>query len=46
MYHWDLPQKIQDIGGWANPLILDLFEDYADLLFHQYGDKVRYNATE
>lgn len=40
IYHWDLPQRLQDIGGWANPLIVDFVEDYADLLFHLYGEKV------
>ncbi|XP_065224085.1 myrosinase 1-like [Planococcus citri] len=45
MYHWDLPQKFQDIGGWANPLIVDYMEDYADLLFQQYGDKVKWWIT-
>ncbi|XP_065223653.1 myrosinase 1-like [Planococcus citri] len=45
MYHWDLPQKLQDIGGWANPLIVDYMEDYADLLFQLYGDKVKWWIT-
>ena len=40
MYHWDLPQRLQDMGGWSNPLIIDFMEDYADLLFQLYGDKV------
>lgn len=40
MYHWDLPQKLQDIGGWMNSLIIDYMVDYADLLFELYGDKV------
>lgn len=43
MYHWDLPQKLQDIGGWVNPLIVDYIEDYADLLFQIYGDRVRFS---
>lgn len=45
MYHWDLPQKLQDMGGWSNPLIVDYFEDYADLLFKRLGNKVRVIRT-
>ncbi|XP_065212467.1 myrosinase 1-like isoform X1 [Planococcus citri] len=45
MYHWDLPQKLQDLGGWTNPLIVDYMEDYADLLFELYGDKVKWWIT-
>ena len=41
MYHWDLPQRLQDVGGWMNPLIADYMEDYADLLFQIFGAKVR-----
>lgn len=41
MYHWDLPQRLQDMGGWLNPLMVDFMEDYADLLIRLYGDKVR-----
>jgi beta-glucosidase/6-phospho-beta-glucosidase/beta-galactosidase len=41
MYHWDLPQYIQDLGGWMNPLIVDYLEEYANLLFSEYGDKIK-----
>jgi beta-glucosidase/6-phospho-beta-glucosidase/beta-galactosidase len=41
IYHWDLPQWLQDIGGWTNPEIIKYYVFYADLLFKTYGDKVK-----
>ena len=40
LYHWDLPQALQDRGGWANPEIVDHFERYARTMFEALGEWV------
>jgi beta-glucosidase len=33
LYHWDLPQALEDEGGWASRAVVDCFADYAGLVF-------------
>lgn len=41
MYHWDLPQALQDVNGWQNETIVNEFEAYANLLYSRFGDRVQ-----
>ena len=42
MYHWDLPQALQEYGGWHNEsAVVENFADYARLLYGNFGDRVK-----
>lgn len=45
LYHWDLPQSLDDLGGWTNRDVAGWFADYAVLVAKRYGDRVKHFAT-
>ena len=40
LYHWDLPQALEDRGGWPNRDVAGFFADYAGILAKNLGDRI------
>ncbi|KAK7262567.1 hypothetical protein RJT34_30141 [Clitoria ternatea] len=46
LFHWDLPQSLEDeYGGFLSPRIIKDFQDYAELCFKEFGDRVKHWIT-
>lgn len=45
LYHWDLPQALQDEGGWAVRSTAEAFVEYADVVSRHLGDRVQHWIT-
>jgi beta-glucosidase len=41
LYHWDLPQALEDLGGWPRRETAAAFASYADVVTRRLGDRVR-----
>ncbi|WBL20750.1 GH1 family beta-glucosidase [Zunongwangia sp. HRR-M8] len=41
LYHWDLPQSLENKGGWTNREIVNWFSEYVKICVHRFGDRVK-----
>jgi beta-glucosidase len=45
LYHWDLPQALQEKGGWGDRAVADWFADYVDVVQRRLGDRIAFWNT-
>ncbi len=45
LYHWDLPQALQDRGGWTKRETAEAFAEYARIVAERLGDRATYWIT-
>jgi len=45
LYHWDLPQALQDKGGWASRATVDAYVRYIDVVVSRLGDRAKHWMT-
>ncbi|XP_066277899.1 cytosolic beta-glucosidase-like [Branchiostoma lanceolatum] len=46
LYHWDLPQALQEkYGGWVNEALVGHYHNYATFAFQTFGDRVKFWLT-
>ena len=41
LYHWDLPNELENLGGWTNRKIVDWFKEYVKLCVNLFGDRIK-----
>jgi beta-glucosidase len=45
LYHWDLPQHLQERGGWESRETVDRFLEFADVMSRRLGDRIKHWIT-
>ena len=45
LYHWDLPQALEDKSGWNSRATSERFAEYAHLMAEKFGDRVKNFTT-
>ncbi|MDP2137973.1 MAG: GH1 family beta-glucosidase [Candidatus Didemnitutus sp.] len=45
LFHWDLPQALEDRGGWRSRCVPEAFAHYADVAVKAFGDRVKHWIT-
>lgn len=45
LYHWDMPQSLQETGGWVSRASAEAFADYAEATYRALGDRVVHWST-
>ena len=45
LYHWDLPQALEEKGGWTNRDTVIKYVEYAKILFKEFGSQVQFWIT-
>lgn len=45
LYHWDMPQVLEEKGGWINKETIDAFVNYSEVCYKAFGDRVKHWIT-